>query len=139
MTLERTTSTTLALCVRLGERFFALEASHVQHVYAVVAWSPLAHPSSTTVGVVRIGERLLSVVNPRVALNLAVGRVELDHLLLELRGAKQNFLLWVDQVTDTLALERMHGQGLPLGGPIGAFGFAENLEYPVLEVNFFTP
>ncbi len=148
MSLESTDAPTLALCIVLGDRRFALLAGQVLHIYPMVAWHALGHPNSSIVAVVRVGERLLSVVDPRVALGLPAGRVEVSHHLLELSGVSKNsgqnfgqssFLLWVDQVEGTLSLERQHTQGLPAGGPIGAFGFAQNVEYPVLEVGFFAP
>jgi chemotaxis signal transduction protein len=130
----------LALCLVLGERRFALRASQVLHIYPMVAWHALEHPHSTTVAVVRMAHRLVPVVDPRAVLGLAAGRVELSHHLLELAIPNQNsFLLWVDRVEETLTLERMHTQGLPPGGPIVAFGFAQNVEYPVLEAEFFVP
>ena len=148
MSLESTDAPNLALCILLGERRFALLARQVLHIYPMVAWHALEHPHSSIVAVVRVAERLVSVVDPRAALGLPAARVEVSQHLLELsnvnKSAGQNssqnsFLLWVDQVEGTLSLERQHTQGLPTGGPIGAFGFAQNVEYPVLEVGFFAP
>lgn len=99
--LETTPDATrlLVLEISIAEQTYAVRADGVQKVLPLAAWTPQAQLPEHVVGVLRLEDQDLPVVDARVCLGFETRPPKIqDHLLLV--QARTTFFIWLGHVND---------------------------------------
>jgi purine-binding chemotaxis protein CheW len=92
-----------ALLIRLGDQRYGVPLSAVERVLPMAAVLVLPESDDGLLGMLNLHGSVLPVVDPRARLGLVTPGVAAGQRLILLRGATQ-FLMWVDEVDDVIAL-----------------------------------